>query len=490
MNGVKTNNKTITLFFTLVISIGMFFVSNILFYYGVGSYSTIFFNIFVLFTFIIIFVIWNKIFSESIVEPINLLIYVQFIFLGSNPLLKILGIESNDYFVGYNLTNNDYNLTNVLISLGVIFFLLGAIIGKIKKNNIAEVAKKVFFKNIYLQWSGFLILIVGVCSLIIDFDIRWLISTYQNFGSMTIWRLLWTICLPSSGFLLMSVKSKKIIMIGFLVLLFLSGVYILMGNRGYSISILLVLLWLYDKSIKKITKMKFLVISLIIVILVSIFFQMKTMTLIEKLNVLQYTKIMKESPIVSLLKESSVTYRTLIYTIKYIPNFKPYQLGASYFWALTTILPNIFGTPIHPAHYYYEGPSEWLRWNFSPAQAELGQGFGFSMIGEAFFNFGIVGVAVVMFLLGYFISRLSKLSKYNESGFYNVTLAVILSNIFWGIRNQLSSIVRDIVLQIIIIFIITIFVKLVFRSSPKKTKKEGSRLLIGNIQIHRYRLKK
>jgi len=466
MNNTKYSNQLLYGFFITLASLCMFVIVNLLFYYGAESYDTILFNLLVLVTFFTVFIIWNSSFTESLVDPINLIIYAQFIFLGSNSVLKLLKISSKDFFFGFSLTNNDYNLTNALISLGVIVFLAGAIIGQIqiKKKKSRDV--KIIFRENYFKKAGYTILFIGVFSLLIDFDVSWLTTSYRNFGSPTIWRYLWTLCLPTSGFMLMSINNKRVAKTGVVSLLLVSFLYMLMGNRGYAISIFLVLLWLYNNSIKRISKKKFLIISILIVLLSSLFFQMKSYALIEKLSFAMYFSLMEESPIISLFQEGSVTFRTIIYTVKYIPEIKGYQFGMSYLWALTTMIPNIFGTPIHPAHYFYEGPSEWLRWNFSPLQAETGQGFGFSMIGEAFYNFGIIGVVIIMFLFGYCISRLSKQDLANKKVFHKIILSIVLYNSIWGIRNTASSIVRDMTWQILLVIVATLFIKLI--TKPKQ----------------------
>lgn len=460
----QKKHQTLVSFFVGLMSIGLFLIVNLFFHYETESINSMFFHALVLITFIFTFIIWNSYFSESIVDPINLLLYAQFIFLGSNSLLKILSIDSKDFFVGYTLTSNDYNMTNALIILGILFFLLGAIIGKIKKTYIRDTIRKVYFRNSYFDKSSIFILIVGIIALLLDFDKTWLIASYREFGPTTIWKIIWSTFLPVSGFVLMSSEKKKLIKVGFWVLLLLSFLYIMMGNRGYSISLLLVLLWLYNNSVKKISKKKFIVISLVIISVSSVFFQMKSLTLVEKLDVYRFVDMDSTSPIISTLQEGSVTYRTLIYTVKHIPDMKNFQLGSSYFWAFTTIFPNVFGTPIHPSLYFYEGPSEWLRWNFAPLQANIGQGFGFSMIGEAYYNFGVFGVSVVLFLLGYSISKLSIKSQIINNRFNTIMLSILFSNIIWGIRNPASSIMRDIAWQLLVVFIVTSFIKLVSKS--------------------------
>ncbi|MDC3411851.1 O-antigen polysaccharide polymerase Wzy [Terrihalobacillus insolitus] len=421
-------------------------------------------------TFILLFIIWNVWFSDSYVDIVNLLLAVQFVFFGGNSILKLFNFDSKDHFTGYALTDNDYVITNSIIILAILFFVFGAAISKTKKGKIRIVTKKIVYSNDNLNISGLILLIVGMVSFLIDFDISWFVSSYKGFGETTLFRLLWSVCLPTSGFVYATSNKRHNKIIGFIVLLFISFLYILMGNRGYSISLFLTIVWLYDNQVKKISKVKLIFTSLLIIFIIGLFFQMKEFTIQQKLSIFDNIKnIQLESVFLSLFEESSVTYRTLIYTIQSIPLEKGFDWGLSYLWAFTTIIPNIFGTSIHPSLLYYQNPSEWIAWTYSPIQASLGYGFGFSNIGEAYFNFGLIGVIIVMFIFGFFIAKLSRSTNTNSLNqrYKIIITAILISNIFWSIRNSLSSVVRDAFYQYILLVIILVFIKMISKKKKK-----------------------
>lgn len=428
-------------------------------------------HVLVVVTFIILFLLWNKWFAKSNVDIVNLLLLVQFIFFGGNSLLKVLNLPSKDYFPDYQTTHNDYILTNSIIILGILFFLFGATISSLKERNKKLFGGKFQYSNYHFDLAANMVFIIGAISLFIDFDLNWFNFSYKGFGETTIYKLLWGICLPTSGFLYATSNKKKYKFLGFIILIVLSIIYILLGNRGYSISVFLTTLWLYDNEVKKITKFKLSSISVVIIFVIGIFYQMKEYTVQQKLNFIGNLKNINFDYIfLSLFEESSVTYRTLIYTFKSIPIDKGYEWGVSYFWALSTVVPNVFGTSVHPSILFHQNPSEWLSWTFSPIQASRGYGYGFSNIGEAYYNFGIFGVIIIMFLLGFLMTGLTKnINNFNiqNNRYIIIITSIFISNLFWSVRNPLSSVIRDVFYQYALILIIIIFINLISKKTYK-----------------------
>ncbi|MEF2293183.1 O-antigen polysaccharide polymerase Wzy [Virgibacillus dokdonensis] len=464
-------DKLFIVFFMGVSSISLIFINIILNLFELKFQNSYFSHLMLILAFVVLIFIWNHFFAKSYVDLINLFLVVQFIFFGGNSVLKVFNLESKDYFSGFTLTHNDYILTNIIIILSLLCFVLGASISEVtsrnksKKYQKKDPNQKHQYTDEVINFSGVALLLIGLISFIIDFDFSWINSSYKNFGGTTLFKFLWTISLPTSGFVFATSNIKKNQIIGFSILFLVSFIYIVIGNRGYSISILLTAIWLYDNQIRKLPKRKLIFLSLLIVFIISVFYQMKSFTIQQKLNVIdsmQYINL--ENMFLSLFEESSITYRTLIYTVQSVPIDKGFEWGLSYFWALTTLVPNIFGTSAHPSVIFYENPSEWLAWTFSPEQASLGFGFGFSNLGEAYFNFGLVGIVFSNFAFGFLLETLNKNAKKLLNQRHKLILvAIVISNLFWGIRNPLSSIIRDAFYQYIIFVVILILIKMMFK---------------------------
>ncbi|NSL85464.1 O-antigen polysaccharide polymerase Wzy [Chitinophaga sp. Mgbs1] len=106
----------------------------------------------------------------------------------------------------------------------------------------------------------------------------------------------------------------------------------------------------------------------------------------------------------AILKEMGSSVKTVGYTQTLVPAERDYAYGSGYFWAMTSIFPNIFTNGKHPAienaHY-----SQWLTERVNPHAAAAGGGVGYSFIAEAYMNFSIFGV-FFMVLLGYMLVKL------------------------------------------------------------------------------------
>lgn len=97
--------------------------------------------------------------------------------------------------------------------------------------------------------------------------------------------------------------------------------------------------------------------------------------------------------------------------IEWIDAGNSFLYGVSYLQSLINLLPSFVyrvGTPL----------SEWFVQEFFPTS---GSGYGFSVEGEAFLNGGYIGIALVFFMLGYFLDKAYRnmlAGSFLWSGFY------------------------------------------------------------------------
>src|SRR5699024_5477153 len=189
--------------------------------------------------FILPFVLWNFYFNQVRVDLINLSLIVLFLFSGSHSVLSLFGMESNAFFLNTTVREFDIFKASIIVILGVNFFVLGAMYSNsrrsLKQNKIIKSDLLSGFKTV--NYVGIITLIIGAVSFLISFDSTILSSSYKNFGSETTLDLIWQTLLPVSGFVLMLSNDKLIRNLGISVCLFLSVYYLLLGNRGYSISL-------------------------------------------------------------------------------------------------------------------------------------------------------------------------------------------------------------------------------------------------------------
>src|SRR5690606_22908143 len=116
--------------------------------------------------------------------------------------------------------------------------------------------------------------------------------------------------------------------------------------------------------------------------------------------------------------------------------------GASYFYALTAIMPNV-GWEVHPT-IRHGTLSEWLVKTVDPVIAAAGGGLGCSVIAEAYLNFGWVGGPLWLMLLGYGLSWLFMKSDGTDPA--RLALAAsFLSFFFVFARGEAAIVARGLV---------------------------------------------
>jgi hypothetical protein len=111
----------------------------------------------------------------------------------------------------------------------------------------------------------------------------------------------------------------------------------------------------------------------------------------------------------------------------HVPSTEPYQHGASYLRALVNLVPGHAQTPL----------AQWLVDRYAPGSSS---GYGFSLTGEAYANFGLIGVPVLFALLTvvhrWLANRIDRAPVY--------AYASILFTIAWmyGFRGESQSLLK------------------------------------------------
>lgn len=110
----------------------------------------------------------------------------------------------------------------------------------------------------------------------------------------------------------------------------------------------------------------------------------------------------------------------LAHVLRLVPSQDDYRYGMTYVEGLKQAIPNVSSqigeSPrqavkrgvFTQATFEQLVPSDWLTYRIAPWAFDIGQGVGFTTIGEAYLNFGTVGVAAFFALLGYGLGRLDR----------------------------------------------------------------------------------
>jgi hypothetical protein len=108
--------------------------------------------------------------------------------------------------------------------------------------------------------------------------------------------------------------------------------------------------------------------------------------------------------ITGFFEELGTSVVALVYTVDLVPATKPHEWGLSYYESLLTLLPaDVMSSLERGAR-----QGAWLIETVSPSTAAYGGGIGFSILAEAYDNFGWAGPPLVMTLLLLALTRLSR----------------------------------------------------------------------------------
>lgn len=139
--------------------------------------------------------------------------------------------------------------------------------------------------------------------------------------------------------------------------------------------------------------------------------------------------------------EMGTAIRNVAYTIDAIQTgVTGWWYGSSYLNALWRVVPNvgdIRGTLIGGAA--SESPGTWLTEVYNPG----GAGLGYSNIAEPYLNFGMPGVAAVLFIIGYTLAKLER--KAQTSSYVLAVYGALLSTVLWTARNDFFGVFRPLV---------------------------------------------
>ena len=152
----------------------------------------------------------------------------------------------------------------------------------------------------------------------------------------------------------------------------------------------------------------------------------------------------------------------LAHALRLVPDKDPFFSGRTYLSATTEAIPNFMPrgeeikeriSLVNDIEVYT--PGEWITARVDPERFRNGGGLGFTAIGEAYINFGFLGVIFVFATLGIFFIWLERIDLMSRpyALFFCLT---ILPFFFRFIRNQFSSLTKPAVFVLIIFFAVGI----------------------------------
>jgi oligosaccharide repeat unit polymerase len=140
--------------------------------------------------------------------------------------------------------------------------------------------------------------------------------------------------------------------------------------------------------------------------------------------------------------------------ISLVPSVEGFMYGKTYMQSLVGLLfPKfIFGELVS-----FETPAFWFHRIYSPYTT--GHGFDFSMLSEAYINFGIFGIAAFV-IIGYLVGFLSKVIMHSRNSFFVFAALYILAVLIVGLRNDSNAMFKNAFYSVMFVAIVRGFLGL------------------------------
>jgi oligosaccharide repeat unit polymerase len=159
---------------------------------------------------------------------------------------------------------------------------------------------------------------------------------------------------------------------------------------------------------------------------------------------------------------------SIIFTVEFIPEKKPYSWGATFASAFVNAIPNP-GLTKGKAWAWTNldvSPSTWITWMVNPLWAAAGGGYGFSMAAEWYYNFGMAGILLGMASVGFGLARARNASTRSSLALLWSTTMFAGTSIW--IRNVLGYALKVATWPLIAVWVIDRLLKLMRGRSARR----------------------
>jgi len=139
-------------------------------------------------------------------------------------------------------------------------------------------------------------------------------------------------------------------------------------------------------------------------------------------------------------------------------DFNEFFYGKTYLFSfLNLFLPSFILTPAER----FPTPTLWFKQVFYPNVTNLG--LDFSMLAEAYLNFGLLGIPIIMAISAYGLKRLYLLATFRKDFVSLILYVNVLIAFLWYLRSDSQPLFKQVFYTIIFIGLIQFFVKITAR---------------------------
>ncbi|GEL67587.1 O-antigen polysaccharide polymerase Wzy [Marinilactibacillus psychrotolerans] len=389
-------------------------------------------------------------------SPYIIFLLSCFLFWLGQTFLYALNIRAGNFELYYMYGDKELLAAEIFTCIGFLFLHLGALLNY-KFNSINEVSciekieDKLLVKSMKLviipiflfSGIGFMLELINKIETSVTTGYRTIYEdTSLVSGLSNIINSLDMFFIPSLFTLFVVYKHKKNMRNIFTVLVFFIFIgNIIIGLRGYAFALIISFIWLYSNQVKKFKTKHFLmlmisgVIGLVLISVVSDFRNMSDKT-IQSFFTLISDNILFGNPIFESIAEFGGSMFPMIETMNIVNHIEDFGFGTTYISSILAIIPSaLFG-----GYSFAEQAAlaTWLKESLS-----MNYGPGYSLIAEAYYNFGWFGT-FFMSILGFLIIKVlypKSLSK-DKQILKNIFVAISIFYLVIYSRSSVLLLVR------------------------------------------------
>jgi len=263
---------------------------------------------------------------------------------------------------------------------------------------------------------------------------------------------LFTIATLLMAMFLFRQKNRKIISIYGFYLLVVMLLFISTGTRGIVLGIGLILLFTYNKYVRRISKIQLITLIVFGALFLTFIVYGRTTSLFSKHWMDAMVLKLRVTSFFDLFSDLIINNRNLYVLVNYADSVR----HTYFFGMLTDIVSPIPGLARYIIGIFHV-PVELITGGALPTYLTLGPnsalGLGTNMIGEAYVSFGLFGVICFMYILGWIIKASRNASEYNIYAF--VIYYLFVSHTVFYPRAPILFEPRTIVWSLILIYFLT-----------------------------------
>lgn len=415
------------------------------------------------------YIVSCKIINKKVITPLTLLIISFSLFQSGQTLLFALGIE--DIFLMKLATIEEIIEAQIFFNYSLILLLIGTNIKKAHDVNIVKDLGGLTNRQIFsLKKIGVVSLLLTLLpKLLMDFylvqyslsggysEIRNYIVFLTN-SNIYLYTAYWV-----AGFFNFSLyvclvafyKDKKARKRLLFLILFVSVLELISGARYEATTRLLVYLFIIlDFQPSRKSSVKNFVVILTGGLLVLILNSVKVFRQLDEKSITQFLSMMSQGSgffdgIVELVLEMGGSMYPFILINRNVPSTRFFGVGTSYLFSIFSVIPQKFLLGFDYSK--YTNLQEWLTFEV----LNQNSGVGFSMVAEAYYNFGWLGLPL-FFFLGLLISNIFDANnlKKNNSLSHKLFSVFLFDALLFYPRGQIVTFMRPMILMLGVILLI------------------------------------